>query len=228
MATAAQVKAFIESIAPIIQKYAKAKGYKVASPIIAQACVESAFGTSALGKKYHNYFGMKCGSSWKGASVNMSTKEEYTPGKVTNIKDNFRVYANMEEGVKGYFDFINKTRYKNLLTATDAKGYLTLIKQDGYATSSSYITTNMNVVTKYGLTKYDTIYESPYYKRYTGSSSKIDVVFKAVGVPVENMGNAAKRKPVAAANGIPDYKGTAAQNMTLIKLAKNGTLKKKK
>ena len=228
MATAAQVKAFIESIAPIIQKYAKAKGYKVASPIIAQACVESAFGTSALGKKYHNYFGMKCGSSWKGASVNMSTKEEYTPGKVTNIKDNFRVYANMEEGVKGYFDFINKTRYKNLLTATDAKGYLTLIKQDGYATSSSYITTNMNVVTKYGLTKYDTIYESPYYKRYTGSSSKIDVVFKAVGVPAENMGNAAKRKPIAVANGIPDYKGTAAQNMTLIKLAKNGTLKKKK
>ncbi len=228
MATAAQVKAFIEAVAPLVQKYAKAKGYKVASPIIAQACIESAYGTSALGKKYHNYFGMKCGTSWKGPSVNMATKEEYTAGKLVNIKANFRVYSNMEEGIKGYFDFINKTRYKNLLTATDAKGYLTLIKQDGYATSSTYVTTNMNVVKKYNLTKYDTIYVSPYYKRYTGTSIKIDVVFKAIGIPAENRGNATKRKPIAIANGILDYKGTAAQNMTLIKLAKNGTLKKKK
>ena len=73
--TAAQCKQFIETIAPIIQKYAKKYGYKVVSPIIAQACLESKYGFSGLAK-YYNYFGMKCGSSWKGKSVVKDTKEE--------------------------------------------------------------------------------------------------------------------------------------------------------
>jgi hypothetical protein len=157
MATTTQINTFIGAIAPMIQKYAKLYGYKVASPIIAQACIESAFGTSSLGYKYHNYFGMKCGSSWKGKSVNLSTKEEYKVGTLTTIKDNFRVYDSMEEGVKGYFNFISSTRYANLKTATTPKQYLEYIKADGYATSSSYVTTNLNCINKYSLTKYDTI-----------------------------------------------------------------------
>ena len=145
---------FIEQIAPIIQKYAKEYGYKVCSPILAQACLESAYGKSGLAK-YHNYFGLKCGSSWKGKSVNMKTKEEYTVGTLTTIRDNFRAYDSMEEGVKGYFDFISTKRYANLKTATTPLQYLTFIKSDGYATSSSYVTNNMNVVNKYNLTQYD-------------------------------------------------------------------------
>ena len=154
MATTEQIKAFIDKIAPLIQKEAKARGYKVASPIIAQACCESAFGTSSLGYKYHNYFGMKCGSSWKGKSVNLKTKEEYN-SKLVSITDNFRVYDSMEEGVVGYFNFISTKRYENLKTANSPRQYLEFIKQDGYATSSSYITTNMTIVDKYGLTRFD-------------------------------------------------------------------------
>lgn len=99
-------KEFIEQIAPIIQKYAKAYGYKVVSAVIAQACIESGFGRSTLSAKYHNYFGLKCGSGWLGPSVNMNTKEEYTPGTLTSIRDFFRVYSSMEDGVKGYYEFI--------------------------------------------------------------------------------------------------------------------------
>lgn len=154
MATQQQINAFIEKIAPLIQKESKARGYKVASPIIAQACCESAFGTSSLGYKYHNYFGMKCGSSWKGKSVNLKTKEEYN-SKLVSITDNFRVYDSMEEGIKGYFDFISSKRYENLKQANSPRQYLEFIKQDGYATSSSYITTNMTIVDKYGLTRFD-------------------------------------------------------------------------
>ena len=157
MATAAQAKQFIKEIAPIIQKYAKQYGYKVASPIIAQACIESAFGTSSLAYKYHNYHGMKCGSSWKGKSVNLSTKEEYTTGTLTSIKANFRVYDSMDEGVKGYFEFISAKRYSNLKGATTAKQFLELIKADGYATSSTYVNTNMSCINKYELTKYDNL-----------------------------------------------------------------------
>lgn len=155
MASSAQAKKFIELIGPIIQEEAKARGYKVCSPIIAQACIESAFGTSSLGYRWHNYFGMKCGSSWKGKSVNLSTKEEYFPGQLTTIRDNFRVYDSMEEGVKGYFDFISTNRYANLKDAQTPKEYLELIKKDGYATSSSYVNTNLNCINRYDLERFD-------------------------------------------------------------------------
>lgn len=149
-----QCKDFIAKIAPIIQKEAKARGYQVCSPVIAQACCESRYGFSGLAK-YHNYFGLKCGSSWKGASVNMATKEEYTPGTLTSIRDNFRAYPNMEEGVKGYYDFISAKRYANLKSATTPREYLERIKADGYATSSTYVNTNMNYILKHDLTKWD-------------------------------------------------------------------------
>ena len=155
MASSAQAKEFINRIGYIIQEEAKARGYKVCSPIIAQACLESNYGTSSLGYRYHNYFGMKCGSAWKGKSVNLSTKEEYTVGQLTTIRDNFRVYDSMEEGVKGYFDFISTNRYANLKNASTPKEYLEFIKRDGYATSSSYVNSNMNVISRYDLERFD-------------------------------------------------------------------------
>lgn len=154
MASSAQAKAFIARIAPIIQEEARARGYKVCSPIIAQACIESGFDTSLLSSKFFNYFGMKCGSSWKGKSVNMKTKEEINSALVS-IRDNFRAYSDMISGVKGYFDFINTKRYANLKTADTPEEYLKRIKADGYATSSSYVNTNMNCIRKYDLEKWD-------------------------------------------------------------------------
>lgn len=145
---------FIAKIGPLIQAEATKRGYKVASPIIAQAVLESRYGESGLAN-YNNFFGLKCGSSWKGKSVNMQTKEEYTPGTLTTINDNFRAYDSMEEGVKGYFDFISTPRYANLKTAPTAESYLQTIKNDGYATSSSYVQNNMAVVNKYNLTRFD-------------------------------------------------------------------------
>lgn len=156
MATSAQVTAFIALIAPIIQAEAAAHGYDYPSAIIAQACIESAYGTSSLGYKYHNYFGMKCGSSWTGKSVNLRTKEEYTQGVLTDISANWRVYDTDEEGVRGYFDFISKARYNNLKDATSSRDYLEKIKADGYATSFSYVDTVYKVVEQYNLTQYDT------------------------------------------------------------------------
>ena len=161
MASSAQAKQFIETIAPIIQEEAKARGYKVCSAIIAQACIESGYNTSLLSIKYHNYFGMKCGSAWKGPSVNLATKEEYN-SQLVSIRDNVRCYPDMISGVKGYFDFISTSRYANLMGAATAQEYLELIKRDGYATSSSYVNTCMNVVNRYDLTKFDVFYAPSY------------------------------------------------------------------
>lgn len=146
---------FIEQIAAYVKKYAASFGICVHSPIIAQAILESGWGKSKLAAIYHNYFGLKCGTKWKGKSVNLTTQEEYEPGTLTTIKDNFRVYGNMEEGVKGYFEFIQLSRYQNLKGITDPKKYLETIKSDGYATSSTYVQNNMRLIEQYNLTQYD-------------------------------------------------------------------------
>ena len=158
--TKAQADAFIAKIAPLIRAEAEDRGYHTCAAVIAQAVIESAAGTSGLAK-YHNYFGMKTSASWKGASVNMRTKEEYKAGTLTTIRDNFRAYSSMAEGIKGYYDFISGKRYANLKTATDYKQYATLIKADGYATSSTYVKTLCDTVTKYGLSVWDKSYNPP-------------------------------------------------------------------
>lgn len=155
MAITEKQQRFIEDIAKHVQKYARAYGILVHSPIIAQAILESGWGASKLAAKYHNYFGMKCGSKWTGKSVNLTTQEEYEPGTLTTIKDNFRVYDSMEECVKGYFEFIQLQRYQNLRGITDPKIYLQTIKNDGYATSSAYVESSCRLITQYKLTEYD-------------------------------------------------------------------------
>ena len=146
---------FVADIANAVVKYAPQYGIKVYSPIIAQAIHESAWGESTLGAKYHNYFGMKCGTAWTGKSVNVKTTEEYTVGTISVIRDNFRVYDNLDQGVKGYFEFIQKTRYANLKGVTSPRKYLENIKADGYATGSQYVNNNMRVITTYNLTVFD-------------------------------------------------------------------------
>lgn len=84
----------------------------------------------------------------------------------------------------------------------------------------------LNKVGTYNATEKATEPKITYYKKYEGASSQIDVVFKAIGVPAKYYGKWDKRIPVANANGIKFYAGTAAQNKKLISLAKNGKLKK--
>lgn len=148
-------KEFIEVIAKYVIKYANDYGIKVHSPIIAQAILESGWGGSTLASKYNNFFGLKCGGSWKGKSVNMATKEEYTVDTLTDIRANFRVFDSIEDGVKGYFEFINYSRYSNLKGVTNPEEYCRLIKADGYATSSTYVTNLMRVIRDNNLTRFD-------------------------------------------------------------------------
>lgn len=155
MATNAQAKEFIAKIAPLIREEAKKRGYVSCAAVIAQACIESAYGTSSLGYKYHNYFGMKAGKSWKGGVVNLRTKEEFKVGTLTTITDGFRTYKSINEGVAGYYDFISTTRYANLKTAPNYIEYAKMLKADGYATSSTYVNTLCSTVQKWNLDAYE-------------------------------------------------------------------------
>ena len=146
---------FIQKIAGYVKKYVAAYEIQVCSPIIAQAILESGWGESRLAKDYHNYFGLKCGTKWKGKSVNLATLEEYEAGTATVISDYFRVFDNMEDGVKGYFELLQLPRYQNLRGITEPEQYLEMIRADGYATSSTYVQKNMELIEEYQLTRYD-------------------------------------------------------------------------
>lgn len=157
MVTTAQCKKFISEIAPLIQKYVKKYGYGVPSAIIAQACLESAYGTSTKAKK-HNYFGLKyrknrltCHSGY----FTDGSSEEYKVGVHTPITTDWYAFADMEHGVEGYFQFINVDTYKNVKGVTNPETYLKKLRADGYATSSTYVENNMNVIKKWDLTSYD-------------------------------------------------------------------------
>ncbi|GMN96901.1 glucosaminidase domain-containing protein [Blautia wexlerae] len=146
---------FIADIAGYVKKYAGQYGILCHSAVISQAVLESGWGESRLASQYYNYFGLKCGTRWTGRSVNMRTQEEYREGTLTSIRDNFRVFDSMEEGVKGYFEFIQLERYRNLRGIRNPQEYLETIRADGYATSFSYVEDCMKVIRQYELTRFD-------------------------------------------------------------------------
>ena len=126
------------------------------SVVIAQAICESAWGQSQIMMKANAVFGIKCGTNWKGKYYNAKTKECYDGKTYVNIKDNFRAYDSLEESVQDYFDLICRTpRYRNALTSETPRACIEAIKNGGYATSPSYVTTIMSIINSNNLTKYD-------------------------------------------------------------------------
>lgn len=72
--------------------------------------------------------------------------------------------------------------------------------------------------------------DTKYHPCYTGDSPRVDEVLKAIGADkdYDNAQNKPylRRKPIATANSIKNYTGTAAQNNKIIKLAKDGKLRR--
>lgn len=158
MATQTQVKEFIAKIAPLVQKYARERGYDVCSPIIAQACLESGYGTSELAVKANNFFGLKYRKGRCKTCVGIYHKvgsEQNPDGSYVSSAMEWCQFADMENGVIGYFDFISISNYANLKGVSDPKTYLERIKADGYATSLKYVDNLMSVIQTHELTKYD-------------------------------------------------------------------------
>lgn len=166
---------FISELANYVQKYAPIYDIGVCSPIIAQAVLESASGTSELAVNAHNYFGLKyrknrcptaCGIYYK-----IGSEQDAVTGQYVSSAMQWMKFPHMEAGVIGYFDFINIANYQNLKGVTDPKTYLENIKADGYATSIKYIPNLLAIIERYDLTKYDT----PQNKNTGGTKMKINI-----------------------------------------------------
>ncbi len=149
---------FIDSIAKYVELHAKDYDIKVVSPIVAQAILESGYGTSELATNAHNYFGLKYREGRCKTCIGVYNKvgsEQNADGSYTSSAMQWCKFADMENGVIGYFDFINVPNYDNLKGVTDPRQYLENIKADGYATSHKYVDNLMAVIDTWDLTAYD-------------------------------------------------------------------------
>ena len=164
MATQEQVKVFFNKLAPIAVDQARKHGYKIfPSVCLAQAACESAYGTSPKMIRANALFGIKVGKSkwhfgtaWKDKAYSTKTKECYDGKTYKTITDLFRAYDTLEEAVEDYYDLLCvASRYKYALNQPTPLACIQGIQRAPYATSPTYVSTIMNIINKYGLTKYD-------------------------------------------------------------------------
>lgn len=148
---------FINQLGPIVVKVARERNLGNAQiwTCIAQACCESAFGTSKLMSNANAYFGIKATNSWiknkkyGGLVYDANTKECYDGQTYTNIRACFRAYNSMEDSVRDYFDLLSLSRYRASLSKQTVLDCITDIKNGGYATAPNYISTIVNIYEQY-------------------------------------------------------------------------------
>ena len=150
----ASQQAFIESVAEgAIESWNE---YGVLPSItVAQAILESGWGSSTLSTQAHNLFGIK--GSYNGNYVTMSTREVIN-GQSVYVNAAFRAYANNSESVEDHGNFLySNSRYSNLLGDTSYTGVAQKLSQDGYATDPYYSSSLISLVKTYDLTQLDSI-----------------------------------------------------------------------
>lgn len=159
---------FIQKICKPAMNDMKERGI-LASVTIAQAILESGYGTTELAINANNYFGMKCslssntwGSVWDRASkYTKTTNEQDEAGNTYTIKADFRAYPDMETSVKDHSLYLlgamngEEHRYKGIAGEKDYKKAIKIIKDGGYATDVNYVSKVCSIIEKYNLTQYD-------------------------------------------------------------------------
>ena len=151
------VNEFILQVAPLIVEDCNSKNL-LPSPTLAQAIIESRYGTSTLATAGNALFGIKADSRWNGKVIVKDTQEVYDGVNYVPVTASFRAYDSWEESIIDHSNFLLQyKRYENLVGVRDYKTYCQLIKQDGYATSPTYAQTLIDCIETYNLTKYDTL-----------------------------------------------------------------------
>ena len=126
--------------------------------LITQSLIESAGkingvfypGASKLATEYNNYFGIKIYPNYSGKIAIMQTREEDAQGNEYFVNAKFCAYNSFYDSAKGYVHFLqNNARYKNagVFSAHNAAEQIKAIVNAGYATSLSYETLLLNVLT---------------------------------------------------------------------------------
>lgn len=149
--------AFVKKIAPYAVELGKEYGV-LPSITIAQAILESDWGTSSLATQYNNYFGIKGDDP---ANTKVLQTKEYTNGQWITINGRFRVYSDFRESMKDHTKLLvngtswNSQQYKQVLQSKDYIDAALALQTDGYATDPGYTSKIIRIIQKYNLKKYD-------------------------------------------------------------------------
>lgn len=167
-------KEFIDKIAPIVIVENEKRGNPLfSSVIIAQAILETGYGTSTLMMKANAVFGIKASDTYKGKVYSSRTREVYNNNSIL-ITSKFRAYDSLVESVSDYFDLICKTkRYRNALTAETPEECIKAIINGGYATDPNYVWKITKLIEVNNLTKYDVARET--YKVGQNYTTKVNL-----------------------------------------------------
>ncbi|MCL2299036.1 MAG: glycoside hydrolase family 73 protein [Firmicutes bacterium] len=127
----------------------------LASLTLAQAILESGWGTSELAVNANALFGIKADSRWSGKTYSKASPEWNGVMTVTVVAS-FRAYGSWEQSVADHSDFLRaSTRYAAVINEKAYKKACTAIHQAGYATAPDYADRLINLIETYGLTAYD-------------------------------------------------------------------------
>lgn len=148
--TATQQKFIKKMAAPAVRVYQQ-NGQVLPSIVIAQAILESSWGTSALFLQANNPFGVK--GSYQGQSKTFPTTE-YVNGKKIKINANFRDYPSLTAAILDHDALLKANYFKQ--TVTDYQTAAKLLQSNGYATDPDYAKKLDNVIATYNLNQYDT------------------------------------------------------------------------
>ena len=131
------------------------------SVVIAQAILESGYGTSKL-SKYNNIFGLNNYND--GYLINAGTVLIEVPqeknGKLYYNYEKMATFDNLMDCIKSLKKWYTRPKYiEPLLEAgTDSTKQITAIKNCGYATDSNYINKIIDIIKRHNLTQYDCLY----------------------------------------------------------------------
>ena len=148
---------FVKKVAPYAVELGQEYGV-LPSITIAQAILESDWGTSTLASQYNNYFGIK-GEDPNNTKV-LQTKE-YTNGQWITINGRFRVYSDFRESMKDHTKLLvngtswNSQQYKQVIQSKNYIDAAVALQTDGYATDPGYTSKIIRIIQKYNLKKYD-------------------------------------------------------------------------
>jgi flagellar protein FlgJ len=138
--TPAQQRKFVDEMLPHATAAARELGVD-ARAIVAQAALETGWGTSQpadAGGGSHNFFGIKAGASWQGASVASDTTE-FVAGQAGTERARFRAYGSLAENVADYVRVLREPRYSEALgTGADVRAFANALQRGGYATDPEY------------------------------------------------------------------------------------------
>jgi flagellum-specific peptidoglycan hydrolase FlgJ len=167
---------FIKLFAKDAQKIAQTKGL-YASVMIAQAALESSWGTSTLSlAPNYNLFGVK--GSFDGQSALMATQEDNGFGQLYTIKSSFKRYHNYKDSLTDYANLLRDgpglaSNYYAGAWKQNAKDYQAATKAltGRYATDTKYNLKLNQIIATYHLTKYD---QAPTTQSTTASAKQVD------------------------------------------------------